>query len=647
MPVTADGTFELPDTVAALPVRPFEFSAAAERQADEWARASGPAMFGRLLRDQESEAALLLARRILHAFQAGTAGTAGTAGETLPAEPAAAADRLLDQLAGVRAELAEQLAELSLLPAEVHRRVLAQRAPLALLDGCWLDLLSQPATQPSIIVNRLFAQYCALRGAGNPLRDQDKLRRQALAAAGLDLPEIGAHDFLARAGARPLTALHACYYLALSRLPANFLPEVVGVHHAFRLLGVDDQLLGTEPIIEQSELAASLVEYLQLAGTAERARLAGAIGLVIELEREQVGLLVELGRWRAGLSLEARVAEIVARHAPLAGSQHGQVRLGGQLLADWFSDPNLDLVDFLEQLRESGFVRAGSSGLSPLIRAMKFGGPMFGIFDADEAELLGRWVASVQRGERPPIELSAETAGDQRAASWQLAIAGARPADVVIAEARPGDHRELFHRLVNIENFANTLPLAAEQVRANLAAAEILFSHGAGGRYTDASYFDYSAEALYQRGEQVYWDKLVNPYRPLTELPDRDEVIFTQSTYALGYLIDGAWLHRLGNLGHRERTSDRMLASIYADEMGYGDLAKNHITLTHRVLASLGIRLPHIRDERFRDQDDLPDDLYGFSLHQLSLCLLPDTFYNELLGYNFAIEMFGSGELRL
>jgi hypothetical protein len=81
--------------------------------------------------------------------------------------------------------------------------------------------------------------------------------------------------------------------------------------------------------------------------------------------------------------------------------------------------------------------------------------------------------------------------------------------------------------------------------------------------------------------------------------------------------------------------------------MGYGDLAKNHITLTHRVLASLGIRLPHIRDERFMDQDDLPDDLYGFSLHQLSLCLLPDTFYNELLGYNFAIEMFGSGELRL
>src|SRR6185437_1455700 len=104
----------------------------------------------------------------------------------------------------------------------------------------------------------------------------------------------------------------------------------------------------------------------------------------------------------------------------------------------------------------------------------------------------------------------------------------------------------------------NTLALAAAHARRNLAEAEILFEHGAGGRYTDASYFDYTPQALYQRGEQVYWDKLVAPYRPLAEVPDRDEVIFTQCIYALGYLIDGAWLHKLGNTGRFERDSDRM-----------------------------------------------------------------------------------------
>jgi hypothetical protein len=178
-------------------------------------------------------------------------------------------------------------------------------------------------------------------------------------------------------------------------------------------------------------------------------------------------------------------------------------------------------------------------------------------------------------------------------------------------------------------------------------AAEILFVHGAGGRYTDASYFDYSPEALYERCERVYFDKLVAPYQPLTDIPDRDLVVFLQTTYALGALVDAAWIHRVANLGRAQRYCDGALFAIYADEMGYGDLRKNHITLIHRALHSMDVRLPHIRDAAFMQQGDLPDELYGFSLHQLCMAQFPDTYYNEILGYNLAIEMFGLGELRL
>src|SRR4029450_12317960 len=107
----------------------------------------------------------------------------------------------------------------------------------------------------------------------------------------------------------------------------------------------------------------------------------------------------------------------------------------------------------------------------------------------------------------------------------------------------------LFHRLVNIEAFANTLPLAQQRAAATLQEAEILFEHGAQGRYTDASFFDYTPEALLARVDRIDWEKLVNPYRPLGEIPDRDEVIFGQKTFALGSLIDGTWAHRIGNLG--------------------------------------------------------------------------------------------------
>jgi hypothetical protein len=631
----------LPDRTVALPARSFEISPAGRDEADRLRQLPVAELFFRLVRDQESDAVLLTCRRLLDAF---------LSPDVFPSaapEPACGIAEVPALVEQVRAELAPVVAELAGLPADLRQLVYRQRAPLSLLDGCWLDLVSQPATQPAVLVNRLYAQHYRLRGAGNPARGQEHRRRRALEAAEVTLPPIGAQNFLAKAQARPLTALHACGYLALSRLPANFLPELVGVHFAFRMLGIDDLLLGSQPVLSGEELLSLLAEFAELADPAAQARLLRAVQLVLDLEREHVGMLAELARWRSELSLESRVAEIIARHAPLAGRQHGRISVGGRLLSEIFTEAELDLTDFLGRFRESGYVRHGRDGTSPFTTAIKFGGPMFGIFDEQEAAVFRSWVASVQAGERPSIEISPNTSGDAAAERWARRFAESEPADVLISSPTVADDRELFFRLVNIENFPNTLALAAEHARRNLADAELLFEHGAAGRYTDASYFDYTPEALYQHGERVYWGKLVDPYRPLTELPDRDEVIFTQSTYALGYLIDGAWLHKLGNTGHAERESDQMLFAIYADEVGHGDLVKNHITLTHRVLHSLGIDLPHIRTEAFKEQADLPDDLYGFSLHQLALCLLPDTFYNELLGYNYAIEMFGSGELRL
>ncbi|HVB42914.1 MAG TPA: iron-containing redox enzyme family protein [Streptosporangiaceae bacterium] len=634
--------FELPDTIAALEARAFEFSGKACQEADAVVAGEPAALFLRLLHDQESETVLLVARRVIEAFlrQPATGQQAGLAED-------ASADDIARHVALVRADLAAALVSVSQCGPDARDAVIRQRAPLGLLGGCWLDVLSQPATQPSVIVNRLFAQHYTVCGAGNPQRGLHFLRRRQLEVDGVYLPEIGAADFATQTQLRPLTALHGSFYLALSRLPASFLPEVVGVHYAFHALGVDDLLLGMEPMLAEPALRAVLSAYLELAGPAERARMQAAIGLVLTLEREHVAMLTELAAWQNGLSLESKVATIIARHAPFSGSQHRQVRVGGRLLAETFSDPNLDLAQFLRDFRESKHLRRTRDGLCRFVRAIKFGGPMFGIFNEREAASFQQWAQSVQAGERPDIVITANTAGDAQAAVRASAIAASHPADVVIAEVgTPGD-RELFYRLINIENFANTLPLAAERAARLFADAEVLFTCGAAGRYTDASYFDYSPQALYERAERVYWEKLVKPYQPLASIPDADEVVFLQTTYALGALIDAAWIHRVANLGRSQRPCDAALFAIYADELGYGDLRKNHITLIHRALRSMGIKLPHIRNAAFMDQDDLPDELYGFSLHQLCMALFPDTYYNEILGYNLAIEMFGLGELRL
>ncbi|MFD8144110.1 iron-containing redox enzyme family protein [Streptomyces sp. NPDC059708] len=650
--------FALPDLTTSLPAGPFE--ASPEGAADAARITAGPpdALFRRLIADQESEAVLLAARRVLAAFltpadEDGEAGAYGDGPDPLAA--GADADAVAAHVLAARDELAAVLAPLRTHPdPEVRAAVLRQRAPLALTGGCWLDTLSQAATQPAEIVGRLFGQHWLLQGEGTSEAGLLGRRRRALTVQGVHLPGVESSAFLDAAGARPLTALHGAFRLALSRLPASFLPEVVGVHYAAHALGLDELLLGTAPVLAESDVRPVLADYLAFTeqsptGPADRRRALAAVRLLLRLEREHTAALAELAAWHDGLSLDAKVARIVERHAPHAGRQHRAVRLGTRHLTDWLDTGDLDAAAFVRELRGSRQLRpARDGGPCRFLKAVKFGGPMFGVFDEPEAAVLTAWARAVADGEPAGADLTPVTAGDAAARVWSGRLAAADPADVLVGEPEgPEDHRRFFHRLVNFEHHPSVLPLARARAEAGLAEAELLFEHGAEGLLTDASWFPYTPEALLERVERIYWDKLVDPYEPLTEIPSRDEVVFDQSTYALGSLIDGAWAHRVGNLGRRGRRSDDMLFAIYADEMGRGDMAKNHITIIHKVLASMDMDLPHIRQEAFLYQGELPDHLYGFSVHQLCLSLFPDSLYEEILGYNLGIEMFGLGTLRM
>ncbi|THA54674.1 iron-containing redox enzyme family protein [Streptomyces sp. A1136] len=654
--------FPLPDLTTSLPAGPVEASPAALAEAERITAAAPDELFRRLLADQESESALLAARRVLTAFltpDAQPPTRPGTTTTTTATDADGDADALADAVAAdvlaARAELAAALAPLrDHEDPEIRAAVLRQRAPLALTGGCWLDTVSQAATQPAEIVGRLFGQHWLLQGQGTAEAGQPARRRRALAAQGVYLPQVEAAGFLRDTGARPLTALHAAFRVALSRLPAAFLPEVVGVHYAAHALGVDELLLGGEPMLAESDVRPLLAEYLAFTahsptGPEDRRRALAAVRLLVRLEREHTEALTALARRREGLSLDDKVAAIVARHAPHAGRQHRAVRLGTRKLTDWLDDEHLDAAAFVAEFRTARQVRpARDGGPCRFLKSIKFGGPMFGIFDEREAAVFTAWTRSIAAGEPAGPLSGPETAGDEAARRWSARLAAARPAGLVVREAEPAlDHRAFFHRLVNFERYPNVLPLARARAESGLADAELLFTHGAGGLLTNAEYFDYTPEALLERVERIYWDKLVDPYEPLTEIPDREEVVFEQSTYALGSLIDGTWAHRVANLGRRGRRADDMLFSIYADEMGRGDMAKNHITIIHKVLASMDMDLPHIRQEAFLDQGDLPDHLYGFSVHQVCLSLFPDTLYDEILGYNLGIEMFGLGAMRL
>src|ERR1022692_856712 len=104
--------FEPPDTIAALPLRGFEFSPAAPAQADAIIMQQPDALFRRLLGDQESAAVLLVARRVLDAFlrQPPPAAAADTPGTTTDRPEDASADDIAARVARIRAGLAATIA---------------------------------------------------------------------------------------------------------------------------------------------------------------------------------------------------------------------------------------------------------------------------------------------------------------------------------------------------------------------------------------------------------------------------------------------------------------------------------------------------------------------------------------------------------
>jgi hypothetical protein len=277
-----------------------------------------------------------------------------------------------------------------------------------------------------------------------------------------------------------------------------------------------------------------------------------------------------------------------------------------------------------------------------------------------EAQTIDAWASGTQPSPKSNVADASHEDDD-----GALPVASPALADTLLTTARqhPGfgafpwsathapDDRELFFMLVNIENYPGVLPLAHARVGAELQRAIRLMETADDPtrfRYTDPRYFDYSPDAFEARFEAIYHDKLVAPIAPLNDIADEEDVVFQQKTFALGNLIDGAWAYRTGLRGARHlRKADTALFEIYADEMGRGEVKKNHIQLIYQVLRSMHVELPHIASRAFVDQDELIDELYPFALYQLSLAQFPDTYRAEILGFNLGIEMFGLGELRL
>ncbi|KAJ4354548.1 uncharacterized protein N0V89_006285 [Didymosphaeria variabile] len=108
-------------------------------------------------------------------------------------------------------------------------------------------------------------------------------------------------------------------------------------------------------------------------------------------------------------------------------------------------------------------------------------------------------------------------------------------------------------------------------------------------------------------------------------------------------LIDGAWLSRI----HHRRTAcelrpiTRIAWQILSEELGDGDLKKNHVHLYSKLLRSFGLSLPAGDAAEFIDAKANPNDdpdIWAAAVAQLALGMFPDEFLAEVMGFNLAYE---------
>ena len=527
--------------------------------------------------------------------------------------------------------------------------LLAFHAPLALLEGAWLEGVAQACNGHLDAVADLFAGYLCLQGRDEAASPAAAFRG-ALVRTGISLPQVTAWRFAQdeRVGVPALA--FASLQLALGLHPRALFAELLGFTLAYaqssspwRLCALSSEYrrLVLERFNERTKRA--LQAHLGQEGEEARrqwSRILRGYGLYRQAETDYLAAM------RASHAKEStlgdRVGEIFRRKAPFAQGYHHGAMLGGRSLNDWFAEEPFDAAGFLRAFATSPYA-AGAAGMRPFDRLTGFGGPMFGVFDEEERRAIAAWLGgakeqpdSVTGGCVPPLAVSGAKALYDR----NLPACSRLP-------AKGGGRRRLFHQLINADLFPEVIDSARRHVEAELArAGRAVRSRGP----LQKRFFAYSPEAFAERIVRIH-DQEVARYRPFRPPPklEREEYIWGIRQFAPAILVDGCWLQHMGEAVHQDDRVHRLLYRIYSDEIGAGEVRRNHPNVYRDLLSSLAIDLPPLDSEAFAGHPGFLDTAFDLPVYLLGISLFPRSFMPEILGLNLAIELsgLGAGYMRL
>ncbi|MFT7839702.1 iron-containing redox enzyme family protein [Saccharothrix sp. BKS2] len=579
-------------------------------------------------------------------------------------------------------------------------RVLNNCAPLALSAGAWLQWLSSAGNAETEPVLRVLALYAQDVGVGYPHADRGSDYRAVLRAHRLldEAPgvRLAGSDQVESSGFRFPALL-----LAMSRLPEEFLPELVGADLHLRAVGLLPPLAGLDPAwlgvpVGTLDLGGRRHDdprpALELSLAAAAAVLDDGGGDRLRLGFRWAG--EELRTWCGALLREIELAvhpdydmwRLIWSRARQAAVYHADFPLAGRPLAEWFADVDAGPGAFLDALARSTLVRPGRPDRSPLLRGL-IGekGRMFRIFTEDEIAVLRRWIAGLS-----PDGSAPDAAGHERLhhaqRSWHrpdTPLPNTSPAGTPNpGTPNPGtplpDTRGAGAPVTGPPLPGTTLPdtpppatrrtsagddfgrpSAREAYRTLLSRADSpgvrRFAHDYVTRWLTRSRYglDRAPRRLPPR-----WDPetglrgwlAAEHDRHAAEhdagaprLPTREQLVDSTLQLAPLIMIDGGWLQGFTDHQLASSPAGRFLFQTYWDELGNGVRELNHPVIYRDLLRQMGIDLPPTDSPGFSAFAGFHDESFELPVYWLAVSRFPRTFQPEILGLNLAMELSGVG----
>ncbi|KAI9725098.1 MAG: hypothetical protein M1828_003439 [Chrysothrix sp. TS-e1954] len=219
-------------------------------------------------------------------------------------------------------------------------------------------------------------------------------------------------------------------------------------------------------------------------------------------------------------------------------------------------------------------------------------------------------------------------------------------------------YKKLYHRVQNLEDFPDVLPIA-RQTLLSLLRQGVLVARLQGGQHNVLDITEYQPDQLAsfmatkRQDTHDDWSSYLSRREAgggPEMFADREAARQWIKQNAPLQLVDGAWVARVHNVttpfALRGITKDAW--QTYCEELGDGDLEKNHCFIYKELLHEVDFDMPDQNSSDFLDPrlGLYNDRIWRAGAGHLLISLFPNDFLPEILGFNLHYESLAPQTLK-